>query len=163
MAIEVKLDKAEMATLEVIAAMRHTHHLTTRNTRALPGARADGRDEDAIGIYGEYVASLVLDLSYRPVVDDYHTLPGDIGHVGYEVRTSKSKAATHLILNKNDPDEKLFILVRRLDHDLFSVEGYMQAIAGKVDKYWREDVRSASWWIPKDDLHPIEHLMKEAH
>jgi hypothetical protein len=156
----VKLDRTEMYGLEVLAAVRHAAHVSKHNGKRLTmGYTADGRDEEAIGVYGEYAAAQVLDVSWRPVVDDYTQMPGDIGELGVEVRTSKSKGATHLILNPRDNDSSTFIFVRRLSFDELSVEGWLLAAAGKQDRYWRADARSPSWWIPMEELHPMESFL----
>lgn len=89
---------------------------------------AEQFDEDEIlqktimGYAGEIAAALFFDVRWTPMVDNFKDKP-DIP--GWEVRTTASRKYPGLIIRKNDPRDRPYILLQKRDNRTFRVAGWM--------------------------------------
>lgn len=155
---QVRLDAAEAAMCESVAMQRYNLNLCRPNTY---GLKEDGRDETAVGTYGEYVVALFFDLAWRPVVDNPwdKRLIGDVG--GLQVRTTKSVHNDFLRCGKKDPDDKIFVLVQRVGPLTFRIAGWDYARDVKQDCYWGDPFRlqRPAFFKPRAQLSSIVSLI----
>lgn len=80
-----------------------------------------------------------------------HTDPADVGRL--EVR-STGHAHGCLILHPDDPDEARFVLVTGRIPE-FTIRGTIVARDGKIDRYWRTDLRYPAYFVPQAALEPF--------
>ena len=117
---EIILTKMECLFCETVGGFRHAYNLGRKNSH---GLRGDGRDEETRGVYGEYVASLYLDRAWRAVVDNpWADLPGDVGPV--QIKTTAVPNGPLWCHRDGRPDSP-YLLVQRLAHDHFRVQGWL--------------------------------------
>jgi hypothetical protein len=154
---EYTLTRNEALYCEAIGHLRHTANLGRANGHAL--AR-DGRDEDVLGAYGEYVVSLWLDRSWRPVVDDPWTeIDGDVGPL--QVRSTFNGRDPHLITHQRDRDDAVFILVSRQVWNTFRIEGWLTGAQAKDRRNWGDKYRNGrpAFFTPAVELNSPDSLV----
>lgn len=145
------LAKNEAAYCEQVGYLRYTANLGRPNSYALS---RDGRDEEVLGAYGEYVVSLWLDRSWRAVVDNPWTeIDGDVGRL--QVRTTFNARDPHLICHTKDPDEAIFVLVSRQDWCTFRIEGWTLGKEAKNPARWGDKymLGRPAFFTPAADLY----------
>jgi hypothetical protein len=62
-----------------------------------------------------------------------------------------------LILHPADNDGDMFVLMVGSGRN-WQPKGFMRAQEGKIEKYWKEGVRSPAFFVPQSALHPILEL-----
>lgn len=151
---EFHLDLAEQRYLEIIGALRHAENVNRPNGYNLD---RDGRDEDVLGVYGEYIVAKWLDRFWCPVVDNPWTeLEGDVGRI--QVRTTKLREP-HLICHDRDPDDAVFVLVSRKAKNHFRVEGWLFGREAKDKQWWGDkfNKKRPAYFVPEHVLyHPAD-------
>jgi hypothetical protein len=73
----------------------------------------------------------------------------------YQVRSTRLDGGS-LILHKTDKNEAIFVLVTG-EAPEFKVRGWMRAVDGKQEKWWRDTKRPA-YFVPQSVLEPMETL-----
>lgn len=116
--------------------------------------------EEVVGACGEMAAAIALNVFWSPSVNTFHKvsdLPGNV-----EVRsTTKVNGRVSLIIRDNDPADRIYVLVTGEPPTLDVVGWYIGADA-RQDR-WRCDPKELrpAWFVPRDELHPIEVLAEE--
>ena len=72
---------------------------------------------------------------------------------GSQVRWTQHSSG-HLIVYEEDDAEKPFVFVTGRSPRM-TIVGWIYGHEAKQDKYWREDVKCPSWWIPQNDLRQV--------
>ena len=151
-----RLTRTEARLIELVAALRHTENLGRPNRYGLLG---DGRDQEALGCYGEYCAAALLNLFWKPVAGNpWHECPVDIGNPAgrLQVRTSLTG---HLYLHPADKPTDLFVAVRRDTAYTYTIAGWLRAEQGQQPSLWREPQPGRPCYaVPYRALNPADTL-----
>lgn len=138
---------AENGTLRVIESIK-------KGLKDRHGFEGPGWDINVEGAAGEIAAAKALGTYWGGTVNTFKTV-GDVGAL--EVRT-RSKDYYELIVREGDNSDAVFILVTGRA-PTFNVVGWIKASDAKQKKFSkRHGGRPPAYFVPHDDLHPIETL-----
>lgn len=154
----VTLTVGEVAMAKEVGRRRQRRAESKRHRRY--GQAADQAPADhVLGALGEAAVAKALNRFWaQPDFADRQV--GDVGP-GIHVRATDLVDGS-LIIHEADPDEGIFILaIKRaeLRGAHWNVVGWIYGADGKEEsRYWRENVRHPAFFIPQQELAPIEHL-----
>jgi len=115
-------------------------------------------EEETVGACGEMAAAKALDIFFSPSVNTFHKTT-DLPH-NIEVRATNRdpNGRVSLIIRKNDPSDRIFVLVNG-EPPVMHVLGWFIAEDAKKPEYLdNPNGHRESWFVPKDHLHPIAEL-----
>lgn len=154
---QIRFTNADANYCEHVANLRYTYNLQRPNGY---GLRHDGRDENSMGAYGEYLVSLWLNIAWRPLVDNPWTeLEGDVGPLQVRTALMRNNGLPSLITHDKDADDAVFVLVIRSAKDpmRFRVEGWTHGRESKQPQHWRANIPRPAFFMPSAALrHPSE-------
>jgi len=136
-----------------------------RQISALARKRHEPHGSPTIELWGvaiesciaEYLVAQSLDLSWRPFVANPGELLADVGN-SLQVRQTNHLNGSLIIYTKDPVNHDYVLVVGSMLEQ--RIVGWIEGKNGKQDKYWRTDVRKASYWVPQSDLHLISKLIK---
>lgn len=74
-----------------------------------------------------------------------------------EVKGTKGPTHTHLLIQKDEPADRYYVLVIPVEGFTFDVAGYIKGSRGKNEDYWQERVgQRPCYWVPRRDLAEIK-------
>lgn len=160
---EVALTIPEAMHCEDVGYRRHCLNAYSKraNSHGL-GDRWKGRDEDALGAFGEYAVSLVLNLAWRPVVADPWALAGDVGRLQVRTRGPKGQC---LLLHRSDDPDGIFVSVAQVDALTYNVCGWLRGRDGMAEEFWGNPFNTGrpAYWVPSGRLRPMDELRTLLH
>jgi len=149
--IQVKLTLSELLIGANVGIMRHTQNLKHGRQPTHGAGRDNAWQKHISGALGEMAVANALDRYWSGALGDLRA--ADIGD-RVEVRTTPYGNGK-LILHKTDPDDHWFFLVTGRD-GVYIVRGFLQAAAGKKDKYWLDPgTGRPAYFVPQADLRPV--------
>jgi hypothetical protein len=150
--ITVTLDNSEYLHALIAGSLRRASAREKGRKNYYGAQSADSELLDLIGSVGECVVAKHLDRFWAGA----GLFRGeDVGE--YQVRTTTYDSG-HLVLNKNDSDDKKYILVC-VNSGVGKIRGWMYARDGKQEKYWKDmSGRGGAFYVPQSDLRPISTL-----
>ena len=116
--------------------------------------------EEIVGVCGEMAVARVLDCYWSPSVNTFHKetdLPRSM-----EVR-STAHLTGRLIVRENDPTDRIYVLVIG-EPPTMTVVGWMLGADARKDQ-WIENPHGhrQAWFVPQDQLIPINHNESTPH
>lgn len=150
----VTLTPEECAFAAREGAMRRVRGLLKRNHRH--GEPRDPWAMDINGCAAEIAFAKGMGMYWWP-----RATPDPDGDVGdWQVRWTEREDGA-LILHESDRDDQRFALVIGSMPD-YRIAGWMFAAAGKIDAYWRDEVKRPAFFVPQDKLNRITALKAAA-
>lgn len=144
------------ATAGVLRRLEHIHHLQgckdTNGPRWWAASRGDW-NTDIEGCIGELVLARFLNAYWSP------GLTGDRDfRRGIEVRATSWQNGC-LILHNEDADDRPFVLIT-LSLNEGRIRGWLFGLEGKRPEYWRDDRKSAAYFVPQEALRSPDLLLQ---
>ncbi len=117
-------------------------------------------DDELIGLMGEYAAAQYFNIDFV-FNTTYDRERSDLSN-GFEVR-STTWPNGNLITYDHDKPACYILAIVDLDESSVDLKGWLHSIECQQKKYWRDkfQVRKASYWVPQNDLRPLEQLRSE--
>ena len=154
--VEVELSWPEAMQAVVAGAFRRIASLKNglRNQHGFDDEEHDGWGVDIEGAAGEMAVAKFFDQYYVPTLNTFKSMRDSCG---CEIRTTK-KHSNRLIVREKDDDSHIYILVTG-QIPTFRIRGWMYGREAKQEK-WVEgpNGRSPAWFIPSEELRPMEEL-----
>lgn len=151
--IPVTLDWNEVGIAARVGVQRMIRALARGRAPAHggPGNDGNGWGLHIEGAASEMAAAKIMGRYWPAAVDpDYE---GDLGPRLHVRSTPRPDGC--LILHPNDADDGAFyLMVGQIP--TFSMVGWIHATAGKVEQFWRTDVRAPAFFVPQSELQPPE-------
>ncbi len=153
--MKITLDQEEFNRAIKVGELRQSES-TRKNLQDKHGLDpAQGLKVHVEGACGELAVSKALGVSWDASVNTFKKF-GDLGDI--EVRTA-SKANYCLIVRQADIDSRIFILAIRLSPREFDIIGWILGSNAKKDKWLKApNGREKAWFVPQDELLPIDSL-----
>jgi len=146
---KVTLEYHELLLAGIAGVMRQVENLKLKREAAHGIERGTKGDWQANieGVIGELAVSKHLDVYWKGKGE---FRGADVGR-DFQVRTT-SYATGHLWLFREDPEDKVFILVTGSGLE-YHIRGWINGAQGKRQKYWgsKQEGREA-FWVPQHDL-----------
>lgn len=121
----------------------------------LRGTKAHSFRDNFLGAIAEKVVGGYLELPVN--FDSFAFGEPDVGD-DIDVKSTVHTTGSLVIGKKQDPDWN-YVLVINQGWDTCRIAGYLPGSVAMTDKYWDEfRGRTPSYWIPQEDLLPIEDL-----
>jgi hypothetical protein len=112
--------------------------------------------EEFIGACGELAVAKSAGVFFLPSVNTFHRVPDFLSD--YEVRSTDLPDGS-LIVRENDADDRRYILVTVID-DVVNLVGWIEGKDAKKQEWLRDPGnRRPSWFVPQDQLRPIEEVL----
>ena len=151
-------EEREMARAEGFRrqAVNEAQGLRGRNGGAWKGSKA--LDIHLLGAAGEVAVASYLGLKEHLFKETEAKrgsadLPG-----GIDVKT-RSKTAYDLIVQKNEPPEKKYVLVT-IQNKTTLIHGWIHGERAMQEKFWADPAGGRpAYFVPKEHLHPIDTLV----
>lgn len=155
--MRVRLDWSEMEIAATVGKMRQMQALELNRAARYGASVENAWTLNMEGAAGEMAVAKALGIYWS----------GNIGNLGaadvgpMQVRTS-SRSDGDLILHPRDRDDAIFVLATGLAPS-FRIVGWLYAVTGKDDKYWRDPAGGRpAYFVPQRLLRPMYEIMAGA-
>jgi hypothetical protein len=150
----VTLSWREVRYAALVGVDVRLYNMSQRHTERWRAPLDETWQREVTGAIAEYAVAKVLDRHWSTAGKSHGR--GDVGDL--EVRATERTDGS-LILHPSDPDDAPFVLVVGCPPTL-GIAGWLRGGEGKVDRWWRTDVRSPAYFVPQSALRPLAELVE---
>ena len=153
--MKIKLDPSEMMFAVMGGAMRRIQALQ-RGRVDKYGTVQYPWQADIEGAMAEMAVAKAFGIFWSGDVGNIYAI--DVG--SYQVRSTPYESG-HLVINKPDKDEHIFILVIGRDGE-YDLRGYAMAGDVKREEFWTsKSMGRFAYFVPQEVLRPVRELMEK--
>jgi hypothetical protein len=158
MTIKITLTHGEIVAAGAVGVARQAASRNSRSAHGLDESATSGMGYAIEGACAELACAKALNL-YWPATVNTFSGP-DIGETIQVRRRLNLPGKRDLYVRPNDDEKYAYFLVWGLCPN-FEIVGYIWGKNAKIEKYYVDTkTRPPAWFIPPDDLHPVERCVR---